>query len=508
MANVQITVSKNAIPLTSVGMDSDFINLSQLGTLPELPTEIYRTVAPELGFLHFLSNLPDYTDKDMFVDEKFIRWGTQGDYDRSFLINGNYTGSLSNLFSIPVDTNAIGEGANILTQSRNYAFRVNAVIPNGQGSILQCQTIGPEIPAGELQAGQRLNYATNSFEEGSRAGHKMLAIQKNEYHMQLLQQIRTDLPMTGDAQTQAYRIKMHRPDVDKSYYGYIPDVITNTGTSLLSEHLTNINNALWWGLPNFNMDTGAIYNQNAQGAYVPQMAGLKYQIENAVGGYRAQFDPQDDPVNILNMLTRAMEYVSYTRNARDIKMYCVGGSGARALFRKANQLWIQRNTNITVQVDSKGGEMALKKTPIPTGVEILPTEWGEVHFMLMDTADGRLFAQTDLVAIDGGIGYPRSSFAMYLFPLITFDNGKQNIWVSCKGKDGHSRKLIAGVIPGMTGRSGSGNSIRTSFRGMKGMDLSGFAPVSTGQDADTFMLSSQMAPVLSTPRLSACLLPY
>jgi len=507
MSNVNVSIRRASIPTQQILAETTpIINLSRAGRIPLLARTIINAVVQDQGILtlftnRYFGNAYNASSDTDTVDEMWIKYAVMLRQQRSAQIVGNYTGSTNpgSYFTVRINKPLASPNGIALTNDQSNLMVISVTpAPNNcqdvvfsvSGTAIQNAT----FDAAQIAYGKYLYFSHSAWGEGSVRGQGIIAGQEQIDYLNYFSTERTELTITGDAMTQGYDVDVVQASVQgskSSVHGFVPDIITNSGQSLLREHYLKVGNKLWFEAPNFNYATGEIISRDAQNNVVPMSAGLRFQMWNNAG-MKVTYNP-NNPDTFIPAIDAAVDWIAKEYRQWDLKIIGFGGSGARTVLRLAGQQWIQAKANIMINADSSG-KINVTTIPRPVGVETIPTRNGDVDFIHIPALDQVDRTQPDNMILIGGATYPIEACHLYLKLMVTFEDGKRSLYLVSKGKDGIDRAMVTGMVAGLSGTQGS--SAMSKFIGdgvnfQKLMSLQGMPQISNGQDGNTYHILTQ-----------------
>ena len=473
-------------------MDMEFLGLS-MERQPQILPELIVSRWAHLPLQSLLSGVYGDSPSEEMLPSNMVRWKVMGIPQKPVYVisaTGPFrVGSDSPSF-ITVSDSLLQPGAKVrLEDGQTLLYIKGNRSASGSGVTHEVEVVGNNVNDGVdmtyLEKGRALNYVTANYEEGSETGHP-IQWGTGDHYVQALTIHRHKYAITGDALTEALTMEMIKtaPNGDKKIFkGYLPNVMMDSGQTLLDFHMDAIEKDLVYGRANFDPSTGQIFNHAANGRPVLMGDGLKAQLESA---YTVVYSPNDAIGSIRAGLERMLAFLSYNTGQDLIDLICIGGTGARMIWNLAMRDFLIANGQHTV--------LNADKSPVTIAgldVDTFKTSFGSIKFVTSQAFNNPLVRTREVTV--NGLKLPAESFDMYAFPVKKMSNGKNNIRTFAKAKQAGgkmvNRSLVFGHIPGMSGLS-------TKQQG----ELAQYgATVSTGRDAEQFEVLSQKGLIVSNP---------
>lgn len=480
-------------------IDTQFLGLS-LQKAPQLLQEVFVERWADIAPLQSLfSGIFPESPTEEVLPSSLIRWMMQGLPLRHTYIcasRGTFrTGSKD--CELDVSDGWMQPGATVRLEDGSLLQITTAKsLAAGKGATYGVQVVSnnPDtvIDSLWLEKGKALNFEYSVHPEASETGHPIQYGTGNQY-MNALTTVRTKASITGDAMAEALVLDTMLKDqksgeVMGRYRGFLPNVISNMGRNMLSEHIARVERMLVRGVANFNPQTGFIYNTTAEGQDVLQGDGLLSQFNSAFDGH---YYPTDNLTSILSTINRALAYIAYHSRQDKLDWIVMGGAGSKIVWNYVMQDYLNKsNMRVIINADK------LPTTIQQLDIQQYDTPHGTVKFVPTQVFNDPEVKTREIVF--QGYKYPAESFDFYFMPVQRLASGKTNIRIYAKGKSANgqtiNRSLVFAHIAGMTGMLAG----KISSNQKAQMETAAYM-AATGRDAEQYEVLSQKGLIITNP---------
>lgn len=348
-----------------------------------------------------------------------------------------------------------------------------------------------------LGFGHYINYTGNAKPEFSTTSQD-LSIDAGFYDMfNVSQVIRHKIAKSGHFLSTEVKSTVLQ-EWDSNGKNIIREAALDFDGTMLREHLKSVGKTLFFQRTNFNPITRRVMSHTLNNANsdTPMMAGALEQFEwtSNVGEYEVN----DNIANTSKLLQAKFEYLASYYRQNDIKYVIVTGSGGDRVLQDVLQYEALAGLPQYRQQIAPGEVINVGNT---FGTFTTRNySWKVVNVEYSATERGH---QSEMVGYKGGY-YPKSSFNMYAIPLYKLDDGRRNVRIVAKAKDGINRALVIGTMPGMSGLYNGGDADFT--KPMSDMDKAKFAvsvadryKVASPTDGELTMALSEVSLIVGDP---------
>lgn len=485
-------------------VDMAFLNSACLRS-PHIIKNLYTSDALGWGvdspFTVFVQNLLAINGISSMNSEEtlasgLVRWQIKGHthVENRILWVSNSAPKAGQTFEVVISNAWFRNGATLRTSvlGHNLYLVDNGIVVNN-GTRYQAQYVAPNkdtvAPPAVLKIGNKVEYLSGVYGEASETGHPIGYHAGGDWLTNIMTIQRHKAQWTGSA---ASEILVYEDEANGLQDSYMLPLFKDAGGDVVRRHLRQVERYKIFGVGNFDPVTGDIVNRNLNGEFVPMGDGLIQQFENA---YPVSYDINDDIASIAAKLKIARQHILKHTGAETVDIYGWGGFLAREIMTDVFK-YESRQTGIQYFEDVKGGdEMTAGLT-----FRKLKDHLGTVNFMLSTVFDEPTSPSPQISY--NGVSYNAESGEIYLMFVTKMSDGKPNIRVYSKGKNGLMRSLVFGYVKGMTGM----------FNGMpkaqKSLEEYNSYLVSTGLDADQFEVLTEDMLILTNPTEFAVMKPY
>lgn len=496
-------------------IDSELLSQAML-----IEPQIYRDIvleryAPTTPLMAMAELFGSQMSSESTYDTELYTWGILGPPRLSSqIISTTGTPKMNNTWEMELTKDAwYQKGAVLkLEDDHNSILLASDAIETSKGFSYKVQVKGqnPEfiLPSELIATGKYVTFETTNYWEGSDRGHPIPFVTPNKL-VNAGSITRTDHDITGTALTTGilYENVKVTDNGKAKYRGFLPMGVTGDGKLHLDFHMMQTEAGLMSNAANFDPTTGKIYN-SVDGKKTLSGDGFERQME---GGHTIWYHPNDRPAEVTAKLERFVTHRAMSDTLDTMDQLVMGGSGLQSVLHHTyRDFLVKTGEQVHINVGPD------KKVKVGLRMDTFVTPKGEIKFVYNGYFDrgsggdgigsgsgGRKVKQITY----RGIAYPISSFRGYFMPIRQLTNAKgeaiPSIQVMSRFKNGISRNLVPGTIPGMSGlvqKMGRGTEkFRASY--------DNYTKVATGRDGETFMFLSEKMIIVHNPTEFARLMP-
>jgi hypothetical protein len=364
-------------------MDMEFLGLS-MERQPQILQELILSRWAHLPLTSLFSGIYGESPAEELLPSNMVRWKVLGiPFKPVYIISTTGTPRVGQEFEITASDSSLYTGAKVrLEDGKTLVYIKGQKTANAHSCTYIAQPVGNNeddvIDSTLLEKGKALNYVAANYEEGSETGHP-ITWGTGDHYVNALTTIRHKFQITGDAMTEALCMEMRKPDKsqpggEKVFRGYLPNVITDSGQSLLDFHAEAVERDLTFGKSNFDVSTGAVFNTTTSGKPVLMGDGLLRQFDSS---YTVLYYPTDQISAVRGAIDRALAYLAYNTGQDTIDFYFIGGAGAKYIWNLAMLDFLDKSgQRVILNVD---------KSPVTVAgldVETYKTSFGSIKLIM------------------------------------------------------------------------------------------------------------------------------